>query len=467
MQSPVSPGGGYFSKDEERLIEKLEIPVRRRRITGYYEKKADELDLFNKYGDYRLFYKNDDKLCPIFHSLKYEKVKSGKQNAVGLPTKFPGYAVKEIEIPAAYTIDIESITFRDLSTALQDNPKLLKEYVVEENGVKFFIEDRVVVSEHTFVTKDEIRVLPVEGSFDGMVEGKETWVIPPKSIIDHGGYSEVYIAMTMSEVYQSGENIHIMDALMSAFCKSKKVTKTYLLFERIEYAFNEVLKCVAPYVDLYMIQILAALVSIQKARVVHGDLHYGNVFLQKTRTDGDKPTGTHLWGDFSSVTSFSYVVHGTDDTKPLILTIPYTPYIAKIGDWGYSSLFRDDIRIINASAITTGVVIFWWDPCYDVLTILKYMTLFKSTKLLDKIVIKYCATDFELKMLQEDYKTNFYLFTQIKKRFNAMFEKEYNRPIMSRPVRELSAIDILTDEWIMGPWIKSKVPKNSMVMARL
>lgn len=387
-----------------------------------------------KYRDVKLFYKKDTKLCPIFEDAEYDEdqtVYTDSDAVVYFPKYNTEYVVKHIIQRLDYD---DGWNFFGLRKKRID----IEEYL---GGARSILSlDKIYVQDRNSVRK-----------------GYDTThhTVEKGSIITKSGYSEAYIGLAAAELYRTRKCFHILDTLASAFCDTKTEHHhewgTYILMQKVDGSARTYQTCMRKQSDEYLIQTLVAIAGIQSIGVVHADMHLGNLFMQKTKND-------QVWGAVGDALRFVYKI----GTK--VITTSYTPLVVRVGDWGMSTLHQRNKTIISYEALTSEWVPFWWMPTYDPLYVLyQYITLIRPTALTSRMMAAYVATDTELEMLKSE--PSEYLMPQITRRFISLFEREYYRPLL-KPQRQLSARDVLTDEWVMGPYMgKVNVRSKDIVLA--
>lgn len=181
--------------------------------------------------------------------------------------------------------------------------------------------------------------------------------------------SEFAISVLAGSLYRSGRSINFLDVFYFATCAGdhkKGISNQYTFMELIDSSFRKSLKCICEIdynrqktlifktnadaatkaMESICIQIIHSIYVYQTVyKIVHGDLHDDNVFLEfvneKTQWKGQKL----IEADY-----YEYKIDGKS------LYIPggrECPFIVKIGDWGIACKYLEP-KIANKMTIKTG-----------------------------------------------------------------------------------------------------------------
>ena len=181
----------------------------------------------------------------------------------------------------------------------------------------------------------------------GKTNGKGTITVPSKSYVcDEERYSEYVLSVLVGELYRKGECINFIDTFDFATCL-KPVSNQYIFMERIDNVLKTIADCV--FTEDYsigmraVIQLLFAIAIYQrKYKIVHGDLHLDNVFVEYVT-----PT-TEFGGQKLAECDYFYYQIGKKT-----IYLPYTPFIIKIGDWGLSCKYSEPM-VMNSNTMRDG-----------------------------------------------------------------------------------------------------------------
>lgn len=163
--------------------------------------------------------------------------------------------------------------------------------------------------------------------------GKYVTIQPPSYMCDNPGYSEYYCSLLVASFYRKGECINFIDTFSFATCGSATGTNQYIFMEQIDTTLSDLSRTAIGArsdVNSLIIQLLFALEIMQrKYKLQHNDLHSANMFIEYITPDT-------MWGGahLDKATYFAYRIDG------VILYIPASPLILKIGDFGMSVKFK-------------------------------------------------------------------------------------------------------------------------------
>jgi serine/threonine protein kinase len=201
-------------------------------------------------------------------------------------------------------------------------------------------------------------------------------VTTPGSAICNAEYSEYLLALLTGNFYRNGICANFIDAFYFATCDEpdqKERIKQYTFMEQIsgsirasrpddedrknaitaaakaEIAAKDVIADakeaeIVKYTGCLTIQTIFALAVAQaKLRLVHGDLHDGNVFIKKIDRNTTWKGQTLHDADY-----FEYNLYGRS------IYVPSCPYLVKIGDYGLSCKYTNPM-ILNSAVMETGM----------------------------------------------------------------------------------------------------------------
>jgi hypothetical protein len=198
-------------------------------------------------------------------------------------------------------------------------------------------------------------------------------VFNPKDSLCKMVNSEFALSVLMGDIYNKNKCIHFLNTFYFATCPTPgtSMVAQYTFMEKIDFSMRRRLGCimekprdVAKYksptytedcVNSIVVQILYSIYAYQKLyKIVHGDLHDDNVFLEFVTSDT-------RWMDSSVLDADYYrykikVVNEEESSSTTILHVKggrECPYIVKIGDWGMACKYSSP-KICNKEVIETG-----------------------------------------------------------------------------------------------------------------
>ena len=177
------------------------------------------------------------------------------------------------------------------------------------------------------------------------VDGNGQFAIRDGSIVCQQAYTEFIISLLMGNVYRSGKSINFIDTFYFATCvdESKKFSQ-YTFMELIDGGSIQGKEDIYKnHLDNLAIQTLHAIGVYQAEKIVHNDLHIGNIFIKKVDDD-------MVWGGnkVNDATHFEYQIDGVS------IWIPASPYIVKIADWGFGCKYSTPV-ILNEDVMSPGI----------------------------------------------------------------------------------------------------------------
>jgi len=248
-------------------------------------------------------------------------------------------------------------TFEDLEKRHQVAAKVIIDY----NGLKAVPTDKVTAPVVIPLFKRGCNVRRKEEieRFDG----KGVTTFQPGDYICEAAYTEFVIAVLVGEIYRSGQSINFLDTFYFASCitgNSLRDVTQYTFMEKIDRSLRKTLLCITEndnkqnknleyredIANCVLIQIIHAIGVYQETyKIVHGDLHDDNVFLEIVTEDT-------LWKGQKvlDVDYYHYVVKGEN------LYLPggkWCPIIVKIGDWGLACKYSSP-KIAQTNTIRDG-----------------------------------------------------------------------------------------------------------------
>lgn len=199
--------------------------------------------------------------------------------------------------------------------------------------------------------------------------------LPKNSMICSSEQTEFVIGLWVGEFYTSGRSINFFPMFYFATCAdcAKGSAKYYMFMEQIDTTFKDVLMdpdTSESTINHLIVQTLHAIATYQHyGKIVHGDLHAGNIFLTEV-TDALRYNGVEL----ANIDYYEYKIRG----ESIFLPGPRkdkraASFIAKVGDYGfavkYSPPLLGDMKIITD--YYGGKKPNWYNQSYDVLAIFR------------------------------------------------------------------------------------------------
>lgn len=171
------------------------------------------------------------------------------------------------------------------------------------------------------------------------VDGRGMITFPAGSYIcDTETYSEYVLGLMCGSLYTEGTSINFIETYDFATCEEQPfpTVSQYTFMEKIDgdlHSLSEEIMQQSNALESLYVQMIHAMVCYQREfNMVHGDAHYGNIFITKVKDDTmwkGRPVERAEW--------FHYRVDNVD------LYIPATSYIAKIGDFGLSVRYKKPV----------------------------------------------------------------------------------------------------------------------------
>ena len=347
-----------------------------------FQGRKEVLDIVDTGGELVAYLANEDTICPLIGS-KIRLVKELGRGVFGTAflIKIKGMGPKEYvakrsfgsvkTMHAEQTFPLEEYAkiisktyMTDLQTVINLNGGDPNKII--NKGNKIYVPEYSTIC-RTAKLKDFPR-------FDG--EGA-TIIQPGSYLCDDEQYSEYVIGVLAGNLYRKGTSINFLDIFGFATCLTTKKRKSkvsqYVFMDRIDTdlhaKFDEITQN-KKMASAFLIQIIHAIATYQHHyKLVHNDLHSGNVFIEYV-TPNTKFNGETLY----DADWYHYHISGTD------IYIPAIPYIAKIGDFGLSVKWSSPI-VGNKYVVTTGFdqqdgngpwIPNWYAESYDMLYVTRF-----------------------------------------------------------------------------------------------
>lgn len=312
----------------------------------------------------------DNPVCPLLGSeIKFVKELGKGKMGVVFEIDFPDrgtrrYVAKKAQVPImSFVIEPaprsgrQPVTFQDLQEKHGIFSKVIIEYnQLSANPTDAITQDVIIpIFKKGCILRKDLTLPKLSGT--GIVK------FQPKDKICETTYTEFMIALLVGELYRSGTSINFLDTFYFATCiegHRLRNVQQYTFMEQIDRSLKNTIGCITEIdrkgdknpnyrpevVESILIQILHAISEYQENyKIVHGDLHDDNVFLEYVRDTTTWNGELVLEADY-----YQYKVKGTD---LYVLGGRECPFIVKIGDWGIACKYSTP-RIIETTVGHTG-----------------------------------------------------------------------------------------------------------------
>lgn len=308
---------------------------------------------------------SENKLCPAIQdgNIQLRFFAAGASGAVaditfvGMGTK--RYVVKATKILKEVKTATQDMDLQAIARFYYGNAGISPRIMIELNGGNptrvYRKGDSVILP--LFATECKLQR---DWAVTNHANANETIAFPAGSYLcPTNAYSEYLISLLAGEIYRGGTSINFLDTFNFATCSEyppparvlaafkklaykkdekleslDRIGAQYTFIEKVDGVLVDLLKSINPnYIPGLVIQLLHAIATYQEQyKIVHGDLHMGNVFYLQIKPDT-------MWNGklVSQAQYFSYRIGDT------VLYLPASPYILKIGDWGLSVKYSNPI----------------------------------------------------------------------------------------------------------------------------
>lgn len=325
------------------------------------------LEIISNYQDVGKYLINKSEQCKVIGP----KIGEGAEGVIfKVKVKGKDYAVKQIQYQLykynnlVRTIDYVKDVIRNFDENQRDFNLMINEKLIKKDPDYFYIfENRIECDTHDYYTRHD---------YDAKVKIGKSYICQ----IDI--FTEYMISIICSQFLKKGISAHFLESFGLSTCLKeikKPVVNFYFYMELIDKSLNYIKNCILTK-DLMsgvIIQVLHSIYVLQTQKIVHGDLHVGNVFIKYI----DEKT-EYMGNNLFNIEYFHYLL---DDKE---FYIPATPFIVKIGDFGMSVKYEEPIIAPVGVLITGGigvrslgkqfkdksVVPNWYNTYYDILTFL-------------------------------------------------------------------------------------------------
>ena len=271
-------------------------------------------------------------------------------------------------------------------------------------------------------------------------DGNGETTFPRGSLLCTPAVSEFLLSLITGSLNQN-----FVHTIYLASCYSWGLIKDqFTLMEQLNGDIHHILpKMPQPFVEALYIQILYALALCQDMRIVHGDLHTGNVLYENVGEGGS------AYPELVNAQYFSYKIGKN------FITVPACPYIAKIADWGFGVKYSQPmIGNTRVSRGDDGIRPNFYTPAYDVAYITQLLYRYhKQNEMLVRVMswmLRCNPKDID-NQFSKCFRTTGQLFGI--PRLEALED--------DRRLARVSAISVLTNPDLMGPYLNFQIPEGS------
>jgi serine/threonine protein kinase len=234
--------------------------------------------------------------------------------------------------------------------------------------------------------------------------------------------------------------------------------------EMIDFSLRKMMPCILASLNVddtlgsVFVQILHAIYKYQKIyRIVHGDLHEDNIFIEFV-------TENTVWKG-QKVLDVDYYHYKIEEVDIFITGGRLCPFIVKIGDWGLSCKYSSPMIIQNI-VLTTGyrpssgrdpVLPNFYSSAYDVVYITKILWEMRPENKFISKILAWCLG------LSEPY-----TLSQISDQLDAKFLQRYRPRIekLENFFPHVSALSILKNKELMGSYISEEAKESSILFGK-
>ena len=347
----------FFEEQMSRKSLKIKIPLPKTiDITLYFNDKLEVLKIINEGGNILKYLLRENPICPLIGS-KIEIVdKLGEGgNAIVFDVVLKGQTS-----PSRYVAKQTKSMTKDMLIKTQSDRTNLREYLLDhdislEEAYAFNGLDYHQQGVKSFKTEG----LGPLGGFKGLFVVPTFLAsciptrLPTKIYACEDVYSEYLLSLIVATFKRSGRSINFIDTFLFATCSGppggdpRMTKKQYTFMEKIDMTLYELAKksfeiAQVPYIyssllaESLFIQTLHAIAVYQTLKIVHGDLHQDNVFIEKVRPDTEFNGQRLMEADF-----YEYRIGDTSLYLPGGAVGCEGRFLVKIADWGYGCKYSD------------------------------------------------------------------------------------------------------------------------------
>jgi len=365
----------------------------------FFDGKMEIMDIIDTDKSIVKYLSPDSPICPLIGSqiTIQKEIGSGAYGKVFL-VEIEGmgekqYVVKKTEIGTPTLQPSKGgpeTTLQEIADRWEDENSISSEVIIQLNGGdpqhKGFNLIYVPLYTRPCRTENNMTVERVDNMGDT--------IIPSGSYLcSYEAYSEYVIGLLLARLYMSGRCINFVNTFGFATCNEAKPgadTRNFLqkllgqpapydIPDVYQYTFMELVDGGDLFtlleshtlsnstISALYIQILFAITCYQEMhKMVHGDLHPGNVFIENVNE-----SSVYYGRSLGDASYYKYSVYGEN------VYIPAIPYIAKIADFGLSCSWDDPITA-NKSVVKDGMdtkdgtgawIPNWYCQSYDILMV--------------------------------------------------------------------------------------------------
>ena len=354
----------------------------------FYEQRKESLRILNTGGAFVAYLTNiNTPICPLIGStIKFGKKLGQGVAGIAFEIVVPGSSKKSYvakQMVRVYGLELTKYLL-DVPTIEIAAAYLLQKYGVPEKMTLSFNKTTSPVKSVLLPSYIlDCRVLE-DMSTKNLITGKKIIYQPGEAMMCYDDtYSEYAIGLLMAENTFRGRSINFHEIFAFATCSPSNDLsdlKQYIFSARIKTNLYELLShclwrnarnSVINKVDRIeaitslLVQVLHAVAVMQESRIVHGDLHAQNVFIEQL-TDDSMWNNTHLL-------SASHYEYRIGQTSIYVTGGKRCPLVAKIADYGTSCKYSPP-RILNKEVIMNGyekngipLIVNVYHPAYDIL----------------------------------------------------------------------------------------------------
>lgn len=259
--------------------------------------------------------------------------------------------------------------------------------IIEDGDAKEYVIKKTMPTGFTRIERDNYKTCIVN-NYSYKAHDGNTYTYD-KAFVCESPYIEYMIGKLCTDL-----SINFIKHYSFALCSSTDrvmngiISDQHILLEKADTTLSSLLlnRKLPPFdLDSIYIQIMHALCCIQqtKYKIVHGDLHFNNIFLIRV-TDNTTYNGERI-KDYDYI---EYQVNGESFYIPIL----NFKYIVKLGDWGKSSKYSEP-AIMDTNVSSYESIPDYYTPAYDIgfvnYNITNYETTFgRMGKEVDELIFK-------------------------------------------------------------------------------
>jgi serine/threonine protein kinase len=270
-------------------------------------------------------------------------------------------------------------------------------------------------------------------------------------------YDEYVLGLLIGEFYRTGQSIHFMNIFSFATCVDPPQISQYIFMEKIDNTLHKLAPCIlklsSETLNYILIQILHSIALYQRYKIIHGDLHDDNIFIEYLTPDTE-------WNHQKLWTADYYQYLLPNGTSLYIPGGREYPMLVKIGDLGISSKYSEPMMLdrntvfdlYNTNNKGSWIPNFYTEA-YDPLYITTILYRYDTSNLWIKSILMWMFNISEPTRLKSTLKRNY-------NRYN-------NRPkmeILDTLLKHVSALNILTNSMLMGKYMIPPPPGSNIIV---